>query len=194
VDGADLTLNKYVESQLLYGNGWAYGAEFLLKKKYGKLHGWLGYTYARSIRQFPGINNDQPYPAKQDIINNISIVTLYDLSKKITLSAVWVYHTGNAVTFPSGKYEINGQVTNLYTGRNEYRMPPYHRLDIGVTWQTKKTEKYETSWNFSVYNAYGRENPYSITFQQDPNDPTKTQAVQLSLFRWVPSITFNFKF
>ena len=98
------------------------------------------------------------------------------------------------MTFPSGKYEIDGQVANLYTSRNGYRMPAYHRLDIGVTWQRKKTKKFESSWNFSVYNAYGRENAYSITFQQDPNDPTKTQAVQLSLFRWVPAITYNFKF
>ena len=83
---------------------------------------------------------------------------------------------------------------NQYSDRNSYRMPAYHRLDIGVTVRGRKTKKFESDWNFSVYNAYGRQNPYSITFQQDPNDPTKTQAVQLSLFRWVPSITYNFKF
>jgi hypothetical protein len=194
VDGADLRLNKNVESQLLYGKGWAYGAEFFLKKKYGKLNGWIGYTIARSIRQFDGINNGKPYSAKQDIIHDISIVGIYDISPKWAFSATWVYHTGNAVTFPSGKYEINGTVTNLYTERNGYRMPAYHRMDVGFTWQKKKTAKFESSWNFSVYNVYGRANAYSISFQPDPNDPTKTQAVQLSLFRFVPSITYNFKF
>jgi hypothetical protein len=83
---------------------------------------------------------------------------------------------------------------NYYTEKNGYRMPPYHRLDIGATWQRKKTEKFESSWTFSIYNAYARENAYSITFKQDPNDPTKTQAEQLSLFRMVPSFTYNFKF
>ena len=134
------------------------------------------------------------YPAKQDIINSISVVGIYKLNDKFTISATWVYSTGFAVTFPSGKYTINGQVYNLYSERNGYRMPDYHRLDVGLTWQRKKTEKYESSWNFSIYNVYARENAYSISFQQDPNDPTKSQAVQLSLFRFVPAITYNFKF
>jgi hypothetical protein len=98
------------------------------------------------------------------------------------------------VTFPSGKYYVNGLVTNYYTERNGYRMPAYHRLDIGITWQNMKRENFESSWNLSCYNVYGRENAYSITFQEDPKDPTKTQALQTTLFRWVPSITYNIKF
>ena len=128
------------------------------------------------------------------MIHDISIVGIYDITPKLSFSATWVYHTGSAVTFPSGKYEINGVVTNLYTERNGYRMPAYHRMDVGLTWQRKKTATRESSWNFSVYNVYGHQNAYSISFQADPNDPTKTQAVQLSLFRFVPSITYNFKF
>jgi len=193
-NGADLRFNKAVESQLLYGRGYAYGAEFFVKKKYGKLNGWIGYTLSRTFRQFDGIDSGTPFPAKQDVIHDISIVTMYDLNPKWTFSAVWVYHTGNAVTFPSGKYEIDGQIVSLYTERNGYRMPAYHRLDLGATYQIKKTETRESSLNFSVYNAYGRQNAYSISFQQDPNDPTKTEAVQLSLFRFVPSVTYNFKF
>ena len=193
-DGADLRFNTTVESQLYFGQGWAYGAEFLLKKKYGKLTGWIGYTLARTLRQFDSINHGNMYPAKQDIINSISVVGIYKLNDKFTISATWVYSTGFAVTFPSGKYTINGQVYNLYSERNGYRLPDYHRLDVGLTWQRKKTEKYESSWNFSIYNVYARENAYSISFQQDPNDPTKSQAVQLSLFRFVPAITYNFKF
>ena len=193
-DGAEVTLNENAESQLLFGTGRAYGLELFLKKKYGKLNGWIGYTLARSEKRIEGINNNKYYPAKQDRTHDISIVGIYELSKKWTISATWVYYTGNAVTFPSGKYMINGLVTNYYTERNGYRMPAYHRLDAGVTWLNVKTSKFESSFNFSCYNVYGRENAYSIDFQQDPKDATKTQAVQTTLFRWVPSVTYNIKF
>lgn len=193
-DGAELRFNENAESLLLFGTGRAYGIEFFLKKKYGRINGWVGYTLAKTEKKTEGINNGAFFPAKQDRTHDISIVGIYELSKKWTISATWVYYTGNAVTFPSGKYEIAGQVVNYYTERNGYRMPDYHRLDLGVTWQKNKTEKFESSWNFSLYNAYGRENAYTITFQEDPNDPAKTQAVQTTLFRWIPSITYNFKF
>jgi hypothetical protein len=194
VNGAQLNLNANVESQLLYGIGRAYGVELFIKKKYGRFTGWVGYTLSRTERKINGINNDNWYAATQDITHYISAVGIYELNKKWTASAVFVYYTGNAVTFPSGKYEVNGQVVFYYTERNGYRMPAYNRLDLGFTYQAKKTEKFESSWNFSCYNAYGRENSYSITFQQDPNNPAKTQAVLTYLFRWVPSITYNFKF
>jgi hypothetical protein len=194
INGADLNFNKDIESQLLYGKGRAYGIEFFMKKKYGRFNGWIGYTLSRTERNFDMINYGAWYPAKQDRTHDISLVGIYEISKKWTISATWVYYTGNAVTFPSGKYEVAGEVVNYYTERNGYRMPAYHRLDIGATWIRKKTAKYESSWNFSVYNAYDHDNAYSITFQQDPNDPTKTQAVQTTLFKIVPSITYNFKF
>lgn len=193
-DGAELRFNEFAESQLLFGKGRAYGIEFLVKKKFGKLNGWIGYTLSKTEKKINGINNGEYYFAKQDRTHDITIVGIYDISKAWTVSATWVYYTGNAVTFPSGKYQIAGTIANYYTERNGYRMPTYHRLDLGVTWQRKKTEKFESSWNFSLYNAYGRENAYTITFQQDPSDPSKTQAVQTTLFRWVPSITYNFKF
>jgi hypothetical protein len=192
--GAQLNFNSAVESQLLYGIGRAYGIELLIKKKAGRFNGWIGYTLSRTEKKINGINNDSWYPAKQDQTHNLSIVAIYDLTKKWTISSNFVYYTGNAVSFPSGKYNVNGQVVFYYTERNGYRMPAYSRLDIGATFQGRKTEKFESTWNFSCYNALGRENPYSITFRQDPNDPNKTQAVKVSLFRWVPSITYNFKF
>lgn len=193
-DGADLRLNKAVESQLYFGRGWAYGIEMLVKKKQGNFTGWIGYTLSRTLRQFDNINFGNVYPARQDIINSISIVTIYQISKRLTVSAVWVYQTGFAVTFPSGTYYFNGNVYNLYTERNGYRMPAYHRMDLGLTWKGKPKPKYESSWNFSVYNVYARENAYSITFQKDLNAPYQNQAVQLSLFSVVPAITYNFKF
>jgi hypothetical protein len=116
------------------------------------------------------------------------------LSRKLKLSATWVFNSGNAVTFPNGKYEIDGKIVGYYTQRNGYRMPDYHRLDLGLTWIRKKTAKFESSWNFSVYNAYGRENAYYITFRQNKENPEKTEAVQISLFKVVPSISYKFKF
>ena len=188
-NGAQLNFNENVESQLLYGSGRAYGIEFFLKKKYGQFNGWIGYTLSRVEMKFNPINNGNYYPARQDRTHDISIVGIYQFSDKWTFSSTWVYYTGNAVTFPSGKYKVSGQVLNYYTERNAYRMPAYHRLDIGATWQGEKS-----NWTFSLYNAYGRDNAYSIRFQDDPKDPTKTQAVQMSLFKFVPSITYNFKF
>jgi hypothetical protein len=193
-DGAELRFNENVENQLLFGSGRAYGLELYLKKKTGKFTGWLSYTLAKTEKKIDGINSGEYYDAKQDRTHDISIVGIYEFSKKLTFSATWVFYTGNAVTFPSGKYEIAGQTVNYYTERNGYRMPTYHRLDLGLTWQRKKTEKFESSWNFSLYNAYGRENAYTISFEEDPKDPTKTVAIQTTLFQWVPSITYNFKF
>jgi hypothetical protein len=193
-NGAQLIANENVESELIFGKGRSYGLELFLKKKYGRLSGWISYTLSRTERQFTQVNNDNWYPANQDRTNNLSVVGIYKLSKKWTFSADFVYYTGNAVSWPSGKYEVNGQAAFLYVERNGYRMPSYNRLDIGFTLQGKKTKKFDSNWNFSVYNVYGRENPYSITFQQDPGDASKTQAVQWALFRWVPSVTYNFKF
>jgi hypothetical protein len=193
-NGANLILNKTVESQLLFGKGWAYGSEFFIKKKNGKLTGWISYTLSRSIRQFDGINGGASFSAKQDIIHDISIVGIYKFNDKWTVSSTFVYHTGQAVTYPSGKYYLNSEVVSLYTERNGYRFPAYHRMDVGVTYTRPKRKYYESSWDFSIYNLYGHENAYSISFQPDPQNPQKSQAVQLSLFRVVPSLTYNFKF
>jgi hypothetical protein len=193
-NGAQLIANENVESQLLYGKGRAYGVELFLKKKVGKFTGWVSYTLSRTELKIDGINNDTWYPAKQDRTHDISLVGIYQASRKWTLSATWVYYTGNAVSFPSGKYEVDGQTAFYYTERNGYRMPAYHRMDVAATMLGKKHKKFESSWTFSIYNVYGRENAYSIEFQNDPNDPSKTQAVQYALFRFVPSATYNFKF
>ncbi len=193
-NGAELRANQNVESQLLYGQGRAYGLEFFLKKKTGRFTGWISYTLSKTEIQINGINHDDWYPARQDQTNNIALVGVYQLSKKWTISANWVYNTGTPATFPSGKYEVDGQTTFYYTERNAYRMPDYNRLDFAATLEGKKHKKWQSSWTFSLYNVYGRENAYAITFRNDPDDPAKTQALQTSLFRWVPSVTYNFKF
>lgn len=193
-NGANTQANDKIEGELLFGKGRAYGLELFLKKKVGRFNGWIGYTLSRTEKSIDGVNNGDWYAAKQDRTHDVSIVGIYDISPKWSLSAVWVYNTGNAVTFPSGKYRLDGQVQFLYTERNGYRMPAYHRLDIGATWYRKKTATYESSWNFSCYNAYGRENAYTITFRENKDNSAKTEAVKTTLFRWIPSITYNFKF
>jgi len=207
--GAEVTLNEAAEGQLLFGEGRAYGIEFFFKKRKGKFTGWLSYTLARSEIKLDEINDGNWYPTHQDRTHDISIVGMYQITERLNVSGSWVYYTGNAVTFPSGKYTVDGQIFNLYTERNGYRMPHYHRMDLGVTLkgkiykyllnpdtgEKKKIKKrFQSSWNFSVYNLYMRENAYMISFEQSETDPNKTEAVQLSLFKIIPSITYNFKF
>ena len=193
-NGAELRANENVESQLLFGKGRTYGVELFFKKKIGKVNGWVGYTLSKAEKQVDLINSGKWYNATQDRTHELSVVGIYQANKKWTFSATFVYYTGNAVTFPSGKYNINGQTVFYYTERNGYRMPNYHRMDIGATLQGKKTAKKEHSWTFSIYNAYGRENAFAINFQEDKDNPQKTQAVQTTLFKIVPAITYNFKF
>ncbi len=193
-DGTNINTIADVESALLYGIGRAYGFELLAKKKIGLVSGWISYTLSKSERKIEGINGGDWYNAKQDRTHDISIVSIVELNSKWSVSGVFVYYTGNAVTFPTGKYSFEGQTIYQYAKRNTNRMPTYHRFDISVTYENRDRKKRETSWNFSLYNVYGRENAYRISFQDDPLDKTKTQIVQTALFRWVPSITYNFKF
>lgn len=193
-DGANIYGSELVESQLLFGKGRAYGVEFYLKKKYGRFTGWVAYTLSRTEKQIDGINNNNWYAAKQDRTHDISLVGIYRVNKKWTVSATWVYNTGNAVTFPSGKYVIDNQVAFYYTERNGYRMPAYHRLDLGATVQLRDRKHFSSELAFSLYNAYGHQNAYTIDFRQSESNPQQTEAVQTTLFRWVPSITYNFRF
>ncbi len=193
-NGAELVFNSTVEAELVFGHGWAYGAEFMFKRNFGRFNGWVSYTWSRTLRQFDEINNGNVFSARQDRIHDLALVGIYDITPKWSLSANWIYYTGNAVTFPSGKYEIDGLIAGYYTERNGYRMPPYHRLDVGLTWQRKKTEKFESSWNFSVYNAYARENAYFIQFRQNADNPALTEAVQFAIFKAIPSVSYRFKF
>lgn len=193
-DGADVTDADALETQLLYGKGRAYGIEMLMKKKSGKLTGWLSYTLSKTEKLINGINNNRWYNARQDRTHDIAIVCAYRISKTWTLSANWIFYTGDAVSFPSGKYSINNQTYFYYTERNGYRLPDYHRLDIGAVKTLKTRKRFSSELLFSLYNAYGRENAYTITFRDNEDDPSKTEAVQTALFKFIPSISYNFKF
>ncbi|HXP51492.1 MAG TPA: hypothetical protein VN922_16165, partial [Bacteroidia bacterium] len=167
---------------------------FFFKKKFGKISGWLGYTISKTELHIPGINNGSWYPARQDITNDVDVVVIYDINEKWSVSATWIYNTGYPVTFPSGKYEVDGNVIYYYTSRNGYRMPAYDRMDVGATYKCKKHGRFQGEWAFSVYNAYDRWNAYTITFQQNPNNSQETQAVLTALFGIIPSVSYNFKF
>jgi hypothetical protein len=163
----------------------------LLRKKTGKLTGWLSYTWSKTMRQFDEINDGNPFPARQDRTHDISIVGMYDLSKKWDVSASWVFYTGDAVTFPSGSYLIDGNLVPLYSERNGYRLPDYHRLDLSATYFGKNPN---SNLNISLYNAYGRKNVFTIDFQPSEDHPGTQEAVKTYLFQWVPSVTWNFSF
>lgn len=195
-NGADITFNagQDIEADLLFGKGRAYGFELIAKKNEGKLTGWVSYTLSKTERKIDGINNNQWYNSRLDRTHDLTIVGTYLISPKWTVSGLFVYSTGNAVTYPTGKYQINGVTQFHYDSRNADRLPAYHRLDLSATYEPNKRKNFNGSWTFGVYNVYGRQNPYIIEFQQNPDNPNTTRALQTSLFRWIPNITYNFKF
>lgn len=193
-DGADIIFEKHIESQILIGNGRSYGMEFYLKKKYGKLTGWISYTVARSENKVEEINNNNWYPVRYDRVHDLSVVSLLKLGKRVSLSGLWVFASGNAVTFPSGRYTINNIPVPFYTERNGYRMPGYHRLDLSLTISNKNLKRYKSQLDFSVYNVYNRYNAYIISFRESETNPGEGEAVKLSLFGIVPSVSYNFRF
>ncbi|TFH39578.1 MAG: TonB-dependent receptor [Bacteroidia bacterium] len=194
-DGTSILLNENIESQILAGDGRSYGAEFYVKKSSGIFSGWISYTLSRTEKRIGGINNGEWYPTRYDKIHDISFVTTYRTGTRLSLSMAWVYGTGNAVTFPSGKYTIGNNFIPWYTERNGYRMPPYHRLDLNIHLDGKKRKgSFESGWDFSIYNLYNRHNAYTIDFRESETLPGTTEAVKLSLFGIVPSITWNFRF
>ena len=194
-DGAQLIANADVESQLVYGSGRAYGLELFLKKKYGRFNGWVGYTLSKTENKFAAINNDNWFPARQDRTHDISVVGIYQLNKRWAFSGDFVYGTGNAVTYPTGKYEVGGLTEFSYSSRNGYRLPASNRLDIGATLEGKPHKKYHSSWTFSIYNLYGHWDPYIVTFQNSKTVPNTTEATETSIFPTpIPSVTWNFRF
>ena len=191
-DGGSQINNPEIESDLVFGAGRAYGTEFYLKKRKGDFTGWVSYTLSKSERQFDEVNRGEWFSARQDRTHDLSIVGMYQVSPKLTVSASFVYYTGDAVTLPVGKYFIDGTLVNLYGDRNSERMPDYHRMDLGLTYILKDTDKFYSDLSFSIYNVYNRKNAFSLEF--DINDTGQTQATQLALFGIVPSVTWNFNF
>jgi outer membrane receptor protein involved in Fe transport len=198
-EGYTPTSLEDTENFFTFGKGWSYGAELFINKTKGRLTGWIGYTLSWTWRKFDGLNFGDKYPAKYDRRNDLSVVALYELSKKWKVAATFVYGSGNAATLPQRFYIVNGILTQEYSRINEYRLPSYHRLDLSAILTPKKNErrKWKSEWVFSVYNAYSRKNPYFIYFDQNGsplNGSLTIQAKQVSIFPIIPAITWNFKF
>ena len=195
-DQAELLFNEFLEGEIRRGKAWSYGIELLIRKTEGRLTGWIGYTYSAARRQIDGINDGNAYRAPYDKPHDISVVLNYEISKRNTISANWVYSTGNPVTFPTGRAQVGNNIIPIYSDRNAYRMPDYHRLDISYILRPKERTGRKFNWelNFSVYNAYGRKNAWTINFVQDEQNPDVTYAEKTYLFSMIPAITFNFDF
>lgn len=194
-DHAELLLNKYLEGEIRTGTGKAYGIEFMVRKNTGKLTGFVNYTLSRSERTIPEINNGKSYLAPYDKTHAVNLVLSYEFSKKCNFSATWVFATGNPTTYPTGRFEIDGEYFPIYSGRNEYRKPNYDRLDLSLTYipNPNSTKRWKGEWNFSIYNVYNRKNPWIISYKQDT--PTGIPEAEMTyLFGIVPSVTYNFKF
>jgi len=208
-NGAQILFTDRVETEILTGNGWAYGTEFLLRKNMGKTTGWLAYTWSRSWRKTPGVSEGFKYNPRYDRPHDLTLVLNHEFSSAWSAGVTFIYTTGQAVSFPSGIYEVDGQDVAYYSNyRNEDRFPAYHRMDASVTWKNAdKGRKWKGSWNFSIYNLYGRKNPFSyefkkiynenIHFDSDVDGPATTSrngVVMTYLFTFLPSITYNFEF
>lgn len=198
--GADLFLNQDIETEVLQGQGKSYGGEFLLKKTKGKLNGWIGYSYTRSLIKLDSefsserINNGEYFPSNFDKPHDLSVIANYKLTKRFSFSANFIYQTGRPVTYPIGKYNFNGAEYVFYSDRNKYRIPDYYRLDLSFNVEgNHRNDKIAHSfWNISIYNVLGRNNPYSVFFVTDEGE---VKAFQSSIFAIpIPTITYNIKF
>lgn len=205
-DNAQLLLNEALETDLLQGIGRAYGLELQVQKVKGRLTGRFSYTLARSELQVEEINRGEWYPSNWDKLHDLSATANYRLDEKWSFGAIFAYMTGRPVTFPDGRYTFEGIIIPNYNNRNGARIPDYHRLDLSATLVPQKKKKkvlfflnrpdsWESSWTFSLYNVYGRRNPYSIFFRQNRDNPQMTEAFRLSIFGSViPGVTYNLKF
>ncbi len=198
--GAQLLLNEEVETEVLQGDGRAYGVEFLLRKNRGRLNGWLGYTYSRSLIRFDSpypeerVNDGDFFPANYDRPHDISLVANYRFTRRYSASLNFAYQTGRPVTYPIGQFNYNNSEYVLYSDRNKFRIPDYIRLDLGfnIEGNHRKEKLAHSFWTISVYNVLGRNNPYSVFFVTDQGE---VKALQSSIFAIpIPSITYNFKF
>ena len=206
-DNAQIAFNEQLDGELLTGTGWAYGAEFYVGKTEGKSSGFISYTWARTMRQIEGISGGNPYVANFDRRHNLSVVFTQKFSKRLLATASFVFSSGQPLTTPVSKYFFDGEWNSNYNEqkRNNFRVPAYHRADIGVTLKGKERpdKTFRSNWNFSIYNLYNRENPYAIYFRPVNADDVEkfpgavegnTAAFQTTLFKIIPAVTWNFEF
>lgn len=207
--GANVLFTDNVETEILTGSGYAYGLEWLARKNRGKTTGWISYTYSRTWRRVIGISDDQWYNPRFDRPHDLTLVLNHEFTKRWSVGMTYVYTTGQAVSFPIGSYEVDNQRLPLYSAlRNTDRFPDYHRMDASVTWRNvDKGRKWRGSWNFSIYNLYGRKNPFAYQFTEIINEninfnpsagerivSRRPGVVMTYLFTFLPALTYNFNF
>lgn len=201
-EGTQPLISNDINQLLVFGSGNSYGAEFFVKKNFGKLTGWIAYTLSKTTQQFDSLNYGNSFPFTYDKRHNLNIVASYEKNKKWTFSAAFIFTSGGAFTLPVGKIPVFSGGTLYdgiyldYTTRNNYRYRPYNRLDVSAIYHKDRKifgKVYESEWVFSIYNLYSRRNPYFIVLSTDP--VTKApKATEVSLLPIVPSVSFNFKF
>ncbi|WP_047448099.1 TonB-dependent receptor [Alistipes sp. ZOR0009] len=197
-DNADLLLNDQLEKELRFGKARSYGVEFFVRKNTGNLTGWVSYTLSKAIRKFPDINAGKSYNANYDHPNNLNVVLTYKISPRTDFTASWVYYSGTPITYPAMRFNYGNSNLPYYEPgtKNSWRLPDYHRLDLSLTVRNKRKpgQRWESEWNFAVYNAYNRANAYSVYFETDKNDSKKINTYKMVMFPIIPSVTYNFKF
>lgn len=207
-NGAVLLMNQHLETAMILSNGYSYGLEFMVKKSSGRLNGWLSYAYSRTMREADNlyreetINQGKYYPSVYDKPHDLSVIANYQISRRWRLSSNFELMSGRPATLPELKYVVGEAPLVFYSERNKYRMPSYHRLDVSITFDENLSKKrmWKGSWTLSVYNLYGRHNPYSVYYKKNSDENVKDgqsiyQLYKLSIIGVpVPSITYNFKF
>jgi len=206
-DHANMLINPLIEGELRFGSGWSYGLEALLRKSTGKLTGWISYAYSRSMKQIAEINNGGTFPTAYDRPHNIGVTLSYTTSRHWSFSTHWMYLTGSPFTSPTGFYYVNGYSIPVYGKKHNDRYPDYHRLDVSATYAFSEPEKrFQHSLMLTVYNAYGRHNPFSVNFNKIMDDngnivvPSNLEggaeviSTSISVAGAIPSLNYIFRF
>jgi hypothetical protein len=207
VDHANMLINQLIEGELRFGDGWSYGFETLLRKSKGKFTGWISYTYSRSMKQIADLNNGESFPAAYDRPHNTCITLAYASGKRWNFSMHWMYLTGSPFSSPTGFYSVNGSTVPVYENKHNDRYPDYHRMDLSVSCALSKPEKrYQHNLMLTVYNAYGRHNPFSVNFNKIIDDngdivvPANLEgdveliSTSISVAGAIPSLNYTFRF
>ena len=185
------------EQSIVFGKGRSFGLELFLKKNTGSLTGWIGYSLSRHIRKFDAIEEGKIYPAKYDRRHDVKLAVMYKVNPKWSLSALFIFASGNALTIPDEKYLIDGHILSHHGNVNSFRMPAYHRLDISATRSLKKTKRFESELIFSVFNVYNRPNPFYLYYAVSGDVEhfnLSVEARQICVFPILPSVSWSFKF
>ncbi|MBO4571060.1 MAG: TonB-dependent receptor [Bacteroidales bacterium] len=184
------------EGLLRFGKSWSYGTEFMLRYDFARLGGWLSYTWSRAMYDIPELNGGKIYRSPLNHEHSINFVLSYDISKRLALSTDWVFYSGAPTTFPVGRFVYGGSSSSIYSSRNDDTMPNYHRMDLSVTYKSRRrveNKHWGSEWNLSLYNAYSRHNAWSLAFLYDESE-SRPKAMKVYLFTLIPSLSYNVYF